>query len=111
MEEADRLVTRLAVEQALARLSEASRLTLTLFYLDAYSMREIAAFLDVPVTTVKSRLRDARARLRKELAEIAEERLRPEPLPEDFTEQVMRRTARRSPRRASGPEENDEGSA
>ena len=104
-------MTRLAVEQALARLSEASRLTLTLYYIDAYSMREIADFLAVPVTTVKSRLRDARARLRKKLGELVEQRIKPAPLPADFTDQVMQRTSHRSTRRAGEPEENDPGAA
>jgi RNA polymerase sigma-70 factor (ECF subfamily) len=107
----DQLVTRLAVEQALARLSEASRLTLTLFYIDAYSMREIADFLVVPVTTIKSRLRDARARIRKELGEIVAERLKPVPLPDDFTDQVMQRTSLRSAPRPGESEENDPGAA
>jgi RNA polymerase sigma-70 factor (ECF subfamily) len=103
----DQLVTRVAVEEALGRLSEASRLTLTLFYLDAYSMREIAEFLEVPVTTIKSRLRDARARLRKALGEIVEETIKPEPLPEDFTDQVMQRTSHPPTQRPGEPEETD----
>jgi RNA polymerase sigma-70 factor (ECF subfamily) len=107
----DQLVTRLAVEQALARLSEASRLTLTLFYIDAYSMREIAEFLAVPVTTIKSRLRDARARIRKELREIVEETIKPAALPEDFADQVMQRTAHPSSQRPGEPEEPDPGAA
>jgi RNA polymerase sigma factor (sigma-70 family) len=105
--EAEQGVTQLAVEQALGRLSEASRLTLTLYYLDAYSMREIAEFLQVPVTTIKSRLRDARARLRKALGESVEEKIKPEPLPKDFTDQVMQRTAHPPPQRAGDVEEND----
>lgn len=67
--------TRLAVQQALECLSPDTRLTLTLFYLQSRSMNEIAAFLGVPVSTVKSRLRDARARLKKEMREMIEETL------------------------------------
>ncbi len=85
----ERTETRLVVEQALACLSDASRLTLTLFYLHSLSLAEIAALLAVPITTVKSRLRNTRARLRQELWEMAEEILTPEPLPEDFARQVM----------------------
>jgi RNA polymerase sigma-70 factor (ECF subfamily) len=90
----ERLTTRLAVEQALACLSEASRLTLALFYQRACSLQEIADFLEVPVTTVKSRLRDARARLRKELGVRVEASFRAAPLPVTFTEQVMKLTSR-----------------
>src|SRR5205823_4886607 len=65
--------TRLAIRQALGCLSEPSRLTLTLFYFRSYSLQEIADFLGIPLTTVKSRLRHARARLRKEWCEMMEE--------------------------------------
>lgn len=89
--EVDRLALRLAVRQALQGLSETTRLTLTLYYLDGYSQREIAEFLGVPVTTVKGRLRDARARLRKELQEMVENTFKQEALRDDFTERVMAR--------------------
>jgi RNA polymerase sigma factor (sigma-70 family) len=88
------VVGRLAVEQALECLSEATRLTLRLYYMRRYSLREIADFLDVPVSTVKSRLRDARARLRRELMEEAEKQLQEEPLPESFTQEVLKLTSR-----------------
>ena len=89
-----RIESRLLLEETLACLSEASRLTLTLFYVNDYSYEEIARFLEVPVTTVKSRLRDARARLRKESIDMVEETFQGEPLPADFTERVMRLTSR-----------------
>jgi RNA polymerase sigma factor (sigma-70 family) len=82
------LETQLAVRQALFCLSEASRLTLILFYMQGRSLREIAAFLDVPVTTVKSRLRNARARLRKELVEMVQDTLTTKSLPADFATNV-----------------------
>jgi len=65
---------RLAVQQALACLSTESRRTIVLYYIHSYSLLEIASHLEVPVTTVKSRLRDARARLRKEMSEMHEEK-------------------------------------
>lgn len=83
--------TRIVVEAALACLSPQTRQTVTLFYVHEHTLAEIAAFLDVPVTTIKSRLRDARARLRKELREMNEETKLPEPLPADFTARVIRR--------------------
>jgi RNA polymerase sigma factor (sigma-70 family) len=81
--------TRLMVREALSCLTPETRLTLTLFYLHEHSHAEIASFLSVPVTTVKSRLRDARARLRKELMPMMQEMLTPDPLPADFTVRVM----------------------
>src|SRR5207249_2645078 len=61
---------------------------LLLFYMRRWSMREIARFLEVPETTVKSRLRNARARLRKELLEMVEGNLKQNRLPADFAKKV-----------------------
>jgi len=86
--EVEQVETRLVIREALACLSETSRLTLTLFYMHSYSLHEIAAFLEFPVTTIKSRLRNARARLRKELTQMVEDTMKQEPLPEDFNHQI-----------------------
>jgi len=48
----------------MALLGDDDRVTLTLFYLDDMKLVEIAAILEVPVGTVKSRLNRARAQLR-----------------------------------------------
>lgn len=56
---------------ALARLSVVHRATVALFYLEEMSVAEVAVALDVPVGTVKSRLLNARAKLRESL-EIGE---------------------------------------
>jgi RNA polymerase sigma factor (sigma-70 family) len=76
--------TRLVVREALASLSAESRLTLTLFYVQGWSVGEIAAHLKVPVTTVKSRLRNARIRLKKELLPMVEESPQEHRLPGGF---------------------------
>lgn len=52
---------------ALAHLSPEHRLVVVLFYLNEFSLEEIAYILDCPVGTVKSRLYYARQRLRAEL--------------------------------------------
>ena len=83
----DETDTRLAVDRALLCLSEAARLTVRLFYFQECSTSEIATFLDVPVSTVRSRLRNARARLRKEWVSMDENALAPEPMPEEFARQ------------------------
>lgn len=82
---AERIDAQIAIQQAMQCLSPASRLTLTLFHLGEYSLSEISAFLDVPVSTVKSRLSDARARLRKEI-EMVEDTLKQQSLPDEFAE-------------------------
>jgi len=79
---------RILVEQALKAIDETSRLTMILFYLHAYSIKEIAGFLDEPATTIKSRLRNARTKLRTHLEEALEDSLSRESLPEDFADRV-----------------------
>ncbi len=53
------------VRRALRSLPPQSRTVLALHYLDDLSINEIAARLDLPVGTVKSRLHYARERLRE----------------------------------------------
>src|SRR5262249_26599531 len=52
------------VRFAIDTLPEAEREVAVLFYLQEYSQREIAAFLEVSVDTVNNRLRAARKRLK-----------------------------------------------
>jgi RNA polymerase sigma-70 factor (ECF subfamily) len=56
--------TRVAVEQALARLDDADRLVLHLRYADDLTQAEVARRLGLPEGTVKVRLHRARLRLR-----------------------------------------------
>jgi RNA polymerase sigma-70 factor (ECF subfamily) len=57
-----------AVRRALMRLPLRSRTVLVLREYEGLSYQEIADVLDIPLGTVKSRLNDARRRLRDELA-------------------------------------------
>jgi RNA polymerase sigma-70 factor (ECF subfamily) len=55
------------VTKALARLTEFQRQAVTLAYYGGYSHSEVAALLNIPIGTVKTRLRDGMIRLRDEL--------------------------------------------
>lgn len=55
--------------EAISRLSEEIRLTVTLYYMEGYSVREIAALMNTTESAVKNRLMRARAKIKKELAE------------------------------------------
>ena len=55
------------IRAAIEALSAPERQATTLFYIDGYSYADISTFLDVPVTTVKSRLHAARQHLSQEL--------------------------------------------
>ncbi len=61
------------IRQALSELSESSRQTAELFYLDEQSCAEVAHALNVPTGTVKRRLYDTRQKLRDILLDYVEE--------------------------------------
>ena len=81
------LLTRLTVDQALACLTPETRLTVVLYYFHAHSTAEIAEFLGVSVGAVKSRLRDGRARMKREMTSMIEGKLT-EAVPGDFAARV-----------------------
>ena len=56
--------------EALSRLPEEMRLTVTLYYLEGYHVKEIADILDTTESTVKNRLLGARNRLKRDLEEM-----------------------------------------
>lgn len=56
--------TRLSLRQALLHLSEKDQLMLTLFYVEGLCGTEIAAALGIPLGTLKSRLFNARRKLK-----------------------------------------------
>jgi ankyrin repeat protein len=62
--------------EAIHGLPEHERDTTLLFYISGYSMEEVGAFLDVPVSTVKGRLHSARNRLRASLLDSLGDSLR-----------------------------------
>jgi RNA polymerase sigma-70 factor, ECF subfamily len=70
---ATELVTRLAVDEALAALPEHQRLAVVLVDVQGWPVQEAAAVLEVPVGTVKSRCARGRARLAVLLGHLREE--------------------------------------
>lgn len=53
--------------EAIRRLPEEARLSVTLYYMEGYSVKEIAKLMDTTESAVKNRLARARNRLRNEL--------------------------------------------
>ena len=64
------------VLSAIRRLPEPQREVTTLFYINGYSHKDIAEFLEVPTTTVRSRLHASRRRLRERMIAMVEDRLK-----------------------------------
>jgi RNA polymerase sigma-70 factor (ECF subfamily) len=63
---------RETVLKAINKLPETYRLPLTLFHFDGLSYQKVAEFLDLPLSTVKWRLHQARKQLKKEMAGMIE---------------------------------------
>src|SRR5688572_3017283 len=61
------------IEQAIQKLSEADRVAITLFYMDEFSLEEIAVITETPANTIKVRVHRARQRLAEELKAILNE--------------------------------------
>ncbi|GAH53522.1 unnamed protein product, partial [marine sediment metagenome] len=63
----ERRETKDKVLAAIAALPEHQRMATTLFYINGYSQKDVADFLEVPLTTVKKRLADSRIKLKKRM--------------------------------------------
>ena len=63
------------VRRAIDALPEHERIVIVLFYNTGSSLKDIAAFLEVPPTTVKKRLYDARQHLKTRLRSVREQQL------------------------------------
>ena len=64
--------TQLLVREAIRQLPEKYRIPLVLRYLEEFSYRQIADIMEVPVTTVETRLYRGKALLQKKLAIVLE---------------------------------------
>ena len=74
--------------EAIRSLPEAERTATTLFYIDGYSVKDISAFLEAPVGTVKRRLHDSRNRLKERMLAMVEKTLKDNPLPAGFDDML-----------------------
>jgi RNA polymerase sigma factor (sigma-70 family) len=104
-ERLERAEIRQSVLAAIRSLSEPNRLATTLFYIDGYSVDEVADFLDVPAGTVKRRLYDSRKRLKERMLAMVEGELkgaRPGP---ELRDGVMREISRVEVRPEKSPKD------
>ena len=89
------------VKKLLARLQESERTVITLHYFGEMSCTEISAFLGVSANTIKSRLRRAQQRMKKEEPMIRDA-LENFKITPNLTENIMREVARIKPAAPSG---------
>ena len=92
---------REVVKKLLAKLQESERTVLTLHYFGEMSSAEISAFLGVSANTIRSRLRRAQQRLRKDEPMIREA-LENFQITPHLTENIMREIAHTKPAAPSG---------
>ena len=92
---------REVVKKLLAKLQESERTVITLHYFGEMSSSEIGAFLGVSANTVRSRLRRAQHRLKREEPMIREA-LENFQITPNLTENIMREIARLKPTAPSG---------
>lgn len=71
-------------------LPEAQRSVLLLFYMRDFSQKEIAAFLEIPLGTVKTRLHHARKRIKKRMKPLKDISAQRPSRDSQFTEKIMR---------------------
>ncbi len=83
------------VGRAIASLPQKQRDVVTLYYIGDRSSRQVAEFLNLPITTVKKRLHDAKPKLRRSTANLAKRYLndhKPSQT-QEFSDSVLRFTA------------------
>jgi RNA polymerase sigma-70 factor (ECF subfamily) len=78
-----------AVQESYKSLSNENRLVMTLRCIDGLTYEEIGKFLDLPISTVKWRLYDARRKLKKEIIEMVEKELKQHD--EEFQKKMVRK--------------------
>lgn len=64
-----------SVLSAIRALPERDRIVTTLFYINGYSYNEIADFLEIPMTTVDSRLQSSRRRIQERMLKMVKDNL------------------------------------
>jgi RNA polymerase sigma factor (sigma-70 family) len=83
--------TRDEVLKAIRQLPDAEREVTALFYINGYSQRDIADFLEVPLGTVKNRLSASRSRLKERMLNMVKDTLQQNAPDERFDKKVIER--------------------
>lgn len=76
LNEFDRIYTRNQILSILKSLPKEQRSIITLHYINDYSYKEIATFLNLPVTTINNRLYSAKQKIKREMFYMFEENIK-----------------------------------
>ena len=87
--------TRRQVLRAIGALPPAQRQVVSLFYIQRHAQSEIAAFLELPLTTVKKRLHDARRKLKERMLQMVSDTLGENRPDELFSQKIIAALRRR----------------
>ena len=79
---------RSQIFKAVKALPEKERTVIILFYVSEKSMADLSEFLDLPISTIKSRLYSARKKLQKEMIDVMGDTLKVQRTNSKFTERV-----------------------
>lgn len=88
---AEQTEIKTAAREAIRSLSAPNRAATVLFYINGYSVREIAQFLEVPEGTVKHRLHDSRNELKRRMIGLVKDYLDEQRPPDTFRQEVLNR--------------------
>ncbi|TCP53413.1 RNA polymerase sigma-70 factor (ECF subfamily) [Tumebacillus sp. BK434] len=87
-EQVERAEHRAVIRHALQTLDHKHRTALVMYYFGGFPAKDIARLLDTPLTTIESRLRRAKDKLKKELFLLVREELEASRLDESFEKKV-----------------------
>jgi RNA polymerase sigma-70 factor (ECF subfamily) len=87
-EEYERREMQEMVMSAIGKLSQRNQVVITMYYLNGLSYKNIADFLSVSESAVKSRLHRARNQLKEEIDKMAQEVLSQQHISEEFVEEI-----------------------
>ena len=77
------------VLDAVRDLTDRQRETVTLYYINGYSQKEIAEFLEVPLTAVQKRLHDSREKLMNRMLNMFEDTLKDNAPDGQFSQRII----------------------
>jgi RNA polymerase sigma factor (sigma-70 family) len=86
---AERAEMREHILQLIRELPQEQRAATTLFYINGYSHKEIADFLEVPETTVNNRLHASREKLKEKTMDLVKDTLHEHAPDEGFSKKVI----------------------